>query len=94
MKQYAKRPTSPSSSKPKPAPLSQPPLSPSPGEWSFDDRVRDTKPGFQLTQLCMCYYTNGNDSAFTPGPAGAGGGKRKRMPVAVSTMQYSVDKGL
>lgn len=54
------------------------------GQWVFDNKLQDSLPGFQLTQLCSCYRYSQKK--------GKDGSKRK--PITVSTLQYSVDIGL
>lgn len=62
-----------------------PPSSPI-GQWVFEDKVQDSLPGFQLSQLCSCYHYSG--------PKKGKGEPKRKIPAKVSTLQYSVDIGL
>lgn len=82
-------------------------LNPSPSSplWTYDDRIADSSTGYQLSQLCRCYYTTvpSSDSVFasnhTPSPTNASvlvpsETSGTRMPVDINAIQYSVAIGL
>lgn len=81
---------------------------PSSPVWMYDDRIADSSTGYQLTQLCRCYYTtvassdgacasdhtpSSTSTSSTPSVFGPSP-SRTRMPVAVNAIQYSVAIGL
>ena len=80
-----------------PASLFSPDIqSSSSGQWVFEEKADDVKPGFQLVQVVFCSAlssssfsggTNGKESA-TSDCSGS------RKPVTISSMQYSIDMGL
>ena len=60
--------------------------------WALNERASENSPGFRLRQHVRC-FTSGTGGEGDGGAGGEGGGSYN-MPMAVRTVQYSVDIGL
>ena len=100
VKQYvpgsASTPKSSTSMSPSASPA---PLSPgfqSYGQWVFEEKVHDVKPGFQLMQVVLCSSHSSNSSSGSASGRGSAASTTSggRKPIMISSMQYSIDMGL
>lgn len=75
----------------------------SPSVWTYNNRISDSSTGYQMAQLCRCFYTaveasegdaNRTPPPTTPPPISLGEASGVKLPVTVNEIQFSMDIGL
>ena len=79
-----------------PAPLSPDIQLSSYGQWVFEEKACDVKPGFQLVQVVFCssHSSNSFNGSISGRESAMSNASGSRKSITISSMQYSIDMGL